>query len=872
VTPEQYQRVGELYHAALELEPDTRSAYLDEACGGDGELRREIDSLLRAGDQANDYFAAPAMEVAAGLIDAGTMPSLVGRSLNHYQVLSLLGAGGMGEVYLAEDTRLGRKVAIKLLPVEFTRDADRVRRFEKEARAASALNHPNLITIHEIGQVDTTHYIITEYVAGETLRRQMTEGRLGISAALDVATQVASALAAAHAVGIIHRDIKPENVMVRPDGLVKVLDFGLAKLTEFPLSVKDENAPRPEVSTETGMVMGTPSYMSPEQARGLKVDARSDLFSLGVVLYEMIAGRTPFAGATPTDVIISIVQQEPAPLSQYAPEVPRELEQIVVKALGKDREQRYQTANEMLADLKGLRQQLEFESLSGRTGDAAAAVTRANGSFIGRRAWLWALAAAVIVLLTAGGFWLSRQSPITVAPSETPVIAVLPFKNLGAEKESDYFADGLTDELIRNLSIIEGLEVRSRTSSFAFKDKPYNLREVGEKLKVNYVLDGSVLRAGGNLRINAQFIRVSDDKPLWTGKFDSEPKDVFKIQDEISLGITNQLRVNLGRGRRRYETSVEAYDLYLRAGSESNLPNRAGPRMDKQISLYEEVIAKDQSFAPAYAKIALLYAERSIQFPLEDTGEAIAKLRVTADKAIKMDPLLEEAHIALGVMHARDGRWEAAENSFREAIRLNPNRSDTYISYSDWILDPTGRTLDAIDQLRRAETLDPLSDSVKHNLAETLMAVGRFDEAAVYIRGEPGDSKINPGLSIRSARLQLGRGRIDEAIKLLENFSNLANNPLVRGWLGNAYVRSGRREEAEKMAAASQFPNEQALIYAGLGDKDRTFEALERMGSRGPQRVGRFLTYPEFAFLKDDPRLAALRRKVGLPLENSGKR
>jgi len=427
MTPERYQQVCQLYHAALELTPDRRVAFFDGTCGSDEELRREVESMLKAHEDAGNYFASPAMEVAARSLSGQAMPSLAGQRLNHYQVLSMLGVGGMGEVYLAEDTRLGRKVALKLLPAEFTRDADRVQRFGQEARAASALNHPNIITIHEIGQVDSTNYIVTEFVMGATLRQQMTNGKLKIGAALDLAAQVASALAAAHAAGIVHRDIKPENVMVRPDGLVKVLDFGLAKLTELNRATDERNAPTVDKSrTEPGQVMGTPSYMSPEQARGVAVDARSDIFSLGVVLYEMITGRPPFGGETSTDIVVSIVQQEPGPLTRYTPEAPSELERIVARALRKDRDERYQTASELLADLKGLKRQLELDPASGHgkeatsQGDLPVVIKRESRQAVFRKVGI--LAAVFIVAL--GAFYFlrkpeSRQPALVARPLTT---------------------------------------------------------------------------------------------------------------------------------------------------------------------------------------------------------------------------------------------------------------------------------------------------------------------------------------------------------------------------------------------------------------------------------------------------------------------
>jgi serine/threonine protein kinase len=363
MTPKRHHKAGNLYHAVLEMAPEARAAFLDEACGADDELRREAESLLRAHDRVGNYFAAPALDVAARLLAARQNLSLAGQGLSHYRVLSLIGAGGMGEVYLAEDTHLGRKVALKLLPREFTGDPERVRRFELEARSASSLNHPNIMTIFEVGQVDGRHFIATEYIDGQTLRERLSATPLEVDEALDVAAQIASALEAAHAAGIVHRDIKPENVILRRDGLVKVLDFGLAKLTETGSHGADSDAPIEESAESTpGLVLGTVSYMSPEQARGLKVDARSDNFSLGVVVYEMLAGRCAFEGATPSDVMAAILQSEPLPLARFAQNVPAELERIVAKALCKDKEERYQTASELSGDIKSLKQELEVEA------------------------------------------------------------------------------------------------------------------------------------------------------------------------------------------------------------------------------------------------------------------------------------------------------------------------------------------------------------------------------------------------------------------------------------------------------------------------------------------------------------------------------
>jgi TolB-like protein/Flp pilus assembly protein TadD len=463
-----------------------------------------------------------------------------------------------------------------------------------------------------------------------------------------------------------------------------------------------------------------------------------------------------------------------------------------------------------------------------------------------------AAVAAGVVLIAAGLVWWRLQ------PVQPIAIAVLPLDNLSHDPANDYFSDGLTDELIRNLSLIEGLAPRSRTSSFAFKGKPRNAHEVGKELAADYILEGSVLRAGQQLRIDAQLIRVRDDFPIWSGKFDRELTDVFAIQDEISRGIVNSLRVKLGAGRRRYETSIEAYDFYLRGRA---LPPRSQYRLNQpSIPLFKAAIAKDPSFAPAYAGIASVYAYTSGTFPnLNRREDQLGEMRAAAEKAIQLDPLMAEGHAALAMAYARDGKWEQSEKSFRRAIELDPNRSTSYGDFALYVLLVLGRTEEALHQLRIAEKTDPLSSEVHYFLAYTLTSARRYDEAAAQCEKLPEDY---PAKSECLGRARLGQGRIGEAIQVLAALADRGN----RGYLGYAYARAGRREDAEKIAAdVSPNPFNQALVFAGLGDRERTLEALERMDVLGPVRIGRALTFPEFAFVRGDPRIRALRMKIGLP-------
>lgn len=468
----------------------------------------------------------------------------------------------------------------------------------------------------------------------------------------------------------------------------------------------------------------------------------------------------------------------------------------------------------------------------------------------GRR-WVTVTAAVFLSVLAAvGGWWWHRRN------SELVTIAVLPLESLSPDRANDYFADGLTDEIIRDLSVIDGLAVRSRTSSFAFKGKPTNVRDVARQLNVDYILEGSVLRDGSHLRINAQLVRTRDDVPLWADEFDRQLSDVFAIQDEISRGIVNNLRLKLGQGRRRYETNVEAYDLYLRGRA---LPIELGIRAGynpESIDLFERAIAKDPSFAPAYAGLASAYATVS-SLGRFDLPENLARMRAAAEQAIQLDPLLPEAYEALGMVDARDGQMEQSEKAFRRAIELDPNLSLAYDEFAMDLLLPLNWIEEAVREARIAERTDPLSPTAQWILAYVLISAERYDEAVEHCEKLPAEY---PTKSTCLGRARLGQGRVDEAIQVLDTAD-------TRGYLGYAYARAGRRELAEHIAAGIPRPNDfdQSLIFAGLGDKDRTLEALDRMTKLGPFRVGRMLTFPELALLRGDPRVKELRKKAGLP-------
>ena len=554
MTPERWQQIDRIFHAVLQRDPSQRSAFVAESCAGDPALQKEIEDLLASHEESDSFIETPASDVAAELLAEGQAGLVVGQAIGPYTVVDLIGAGGMGQVYLGTDTRLGRRVALKILPKQFTINPERVRRFEQEARAASALNHPNIVTIHEIGRFNSTQFIVTEFVDGQTLRTLMNEKPFTLKEALNVATQIAGALSAAHAAGIVHRDIKPENIMLRADGYVKILDFGLAKLTELP-TTDSELEKSTLLQSNPGLVMGTVQYMSPEQARGKKVDARTDIWSLGIVLYELVSGRVPFTGETPSHVMVSLMENELPSLTGHAT-VPAELERIIAKALRKDKKERYQTAKELAHDLKNLKQELQIEARLKRTPEAdAASKERTTSSDAQKPVGSARPAAARTVNMgvahpTSSAEYLVNEikrhktgavfaSLVTmilavmavayfsyfrgVGSGETiDSVAVLPFVNVGNDPNTEYLSDGLSDSIVDSLSQLPNLKkVIALSSVLRYKGKQTDPQAVGHELNVRAVLTGRLTQRGDDLLISTELVDVKDNSRLWGGHLSS---------------------------------------------------------------------------------------------------------------------------------------------------------------------------------------------------------------------------------------------------------------------------------------------------------------------------------------------------------------
>src|SRR6184192_3439258 len=729
MTPARLQTVEEIFHAALDHEPDQVGAFLDTACEGDEVLRRKVEALLASHQRAGSFIETTVAGIATRIIENEQADLLVGRTIGHYKISEVIGTGGMGEVYLATDITAGRKAALKLLPERFTGDAERLKRFQQEAHAVVGLNHPNILTIYEIGEDHSTHYIASELIEGETLRQRLMRGRMELSEAIDVAIQVASALAAAHEAGVVHRDIKPENIMLRPDGYVKVLDFGIAKLSEQRLASHDHTVETTApLQTRPGLVLGTARYMSPEQARGQKVDVRTDIWSLGVVFYEMVGGIPPFRGDTPSDCIASILTAEPPPLSGILTDVPLKLESILQKALRKNSDERYHTIKEMLADLRLLKEELEADSSLPQTKAPAESIVSKIKHH--KRSMLFTLAGALLAAAVVYSFYFVAPAPL---PNEKS-IAVLPFENLSEEKSNAYFADGIQDEILTRLSKIADLKVISRTSTQRYKNTSQKVSEIANQLGVANLLEGSVQKTNDQVRVNVQLIRAASDSHLWAETFDRRVTDIFSVESEVAKTIADRLRAKLtGQEEQviaaRPTDNPEAYDAYLR-GLAYTLKTGNSPANTLAAQKYlKEAVRLDPKFALSWALLSYVDALGYLTLTLQPTVALREETGQAAETALTLQPNLGEAILARGYYYyACLKDYDAAVRSFEQARQCLPNSSQIPESLA-YVARRQGQWDRSESYFNEAERLDPRNVSLLTQHAQSYMIVRRFSEA-----------------------------------------------------------------------------------------------------------------------------------------------
>jgi eukaryotic-like serine/threonine-protein kinase len=755
----------------------------------------------------------------------------------HLKVLDLIGVGTSGEVYRAWDSKLDRTVALKLLHQPGRTSGAHLSSVIKEGRLLARVRHANVVTIYGADQIGDEVGLWMELVEGRTLASMIQAGlRFTAEEVARIGIQICEAVAAVHAAGLLHRDIKAQNVMLAGDGRVVLMDLG---------------AGRERADTSEPAAAGTPLYLAPEVLLGGQPSVRSDIYSTGVLLHHLLTAHYPVHARDLRGLRRAHQAGARTVLSVSQTNVPPALARAIDRATSPDPQRRQPDAGTLAAELSGVERPATVRPLVYAT---IALVTLALTS------WL-ALGARS---RTAIGSPAATTTAAVVSATERPIIAVLPLKNLSAEPDSHYFVDGLTDEIIRNLAVVRGLEVRSQTSSFAFKDVPRNLSEVAARLRANLVVEGSVFRSGTRLRINAQLVQIDGDIPLWSERFDREIEDVFAIQDEISRAIVNKLRLTLNRGQRRYDTNLHAYDTYLKART---LMGRGVELAREAAVLFEQVIAEDPAYAPAHAGLASAWAELSYTALGVSADTGYARMRPAAEKALELDPMLAEAHAAMGLVHSRDLAWAPAEKSFLRAIELNPNFAPTYSYFVNSTLFPQGRLSEALRYLQIAIDVAPLDFDVRRTMANVQISAGRYDEAIANCRHMLAMAPdAYPPLPSLLARALVQKGELAEAIAMHEQVVRLENGAGNYGWLGYAYARAGRRAEAEQLAQASaDYPARQAPIYAGLGDKDRVFEALERMVAAREPRVGIYLTYPELSIIRDDPRLRTLRHRLRLP-------
>lgn len=856
----QWQRIEELFHAASQLAAAERDVYLKRECAGDDVLLGEVESLIAASADSGPFIEQPALSLGMKVLSSNQNGSLVGQAIGHYQIVQLLGEGGMGKVYLAEDRTLERRVALKFLAPWLVDDAWAKDQLMKEARAVARLEDSNICAVYGLEEIGGYNFIVMQYVEGETLASLLSRGPISLDRSLDLGEQVVRALSAAHSSEIIHRDIKPQNIVVTPDGRAKVLDFGLARFVQQPGA--ELIGTSVDEKSHFGLIVGTIAYMSPEQTAGMPLDFRTDIFSFGIVLYQMLAGENPFLRKSKEDTLVAIQSHEPPPLNDLPTEVRGELPKIVSKCLEKDRTQRFQTTEELLDALRAQRKAIERP-------DPALLLAQAVRRGQRRRRYLAAAAVMLVLLLAGAGYIRFKLSAVYS-------LALLPIVNQSSDPKVSYLSEGLTRTLLDKLSYLPRLRVKAPTVVTPRTDEPPDILKFGRDLKVEAVLSGEVIKHGETVWLHLKMLRTADGAQLWDQEFNLTDADLFSLQNDITRRVTSSLGLWLiGSDRnlltKQQTNNPEAHRDYMQGRYYFSL-KRNRETIQTAVSYFDQAIALDPNFAKAYTGRSDCYAlMTSVAYGPLPTDEALNKARYNARQAIEIDSSLAEAHTSMATIKLRyDWDWRQAEIEFRRAIELDPEYPHAHYGYTS-LLAVLGRFEEAIKESEVARELDPYSTLAEMNYGRALYYGRRYDEAANWLQKLLEKDPVNKQFLHLTGLVQLQQGRNQEAILTLEKLYAL-DKLYAAGALGYAYGKEGRRDEAlrtldelERLKSDTPVPpHEKALIYIGLGLRDEAFRLLEESYQQHFPNLFSLTTDPIYHDLSDDPRFADLARRIGL--------